>query len=184
MKWGFNIDRQGEPTKNGMWYAIEPHWISGSALYHEFHLSMNITGEPGEKRIFSHTFINRGTYALSDGVWDFRCNRFHVKYWNDNDIFVVSSPTGGGSMKMQISSPNNTAIFYAETNGSNNILYWSSPGASARWEFLNSIGEINFNSVVLRTTLPTYASDAAAGGGGLTAGALYKTSTGEVRVKL
>lgn len=32
--------------------------------------------------------------------------------------------------------------------------------------------------------LPTYADDAAAGAGGLAAGRLYKTATGEIRIKL
>lgn len=35
-----------------------------------------------------------------------------------------------------------------------------------------------------RFTLPTYPDDAAAGAGGLTAGALYKTAAGELRIKL
>jgi hypothetical protein len=34
------------------------------------------------------------------------------------------------------------------------------------------------------SSLPVYANDAAAGSGGLTGGELYRTTTGEVRVKL
>lgn len=43
--------------------------------------------------------------------------------------------------------------------------------------------EVNTNGLKLNT-LPTYADDASAGAGGLTAGQLYKTATGELRVKL
>jgi len=43
--------------------------------------------------------------------------------------------------------------------------------------------EVNTNGLKLNT-LPTYADDAAAGVAGLAAGQLYKTATGEVRVKL
>ena len=43
--------------------------------------------------------------------------------------------------------------------------------------------EVNTNGLKLNT-LPTYADDASAGSGGLTAGQLYKTATGELRVKL
>ncbi|WP_019517147.1 hypothetical protein [Sphingomonas sp. Mn802worker] len=40
------------------------------------------------------------------------------------------------------------------------------------------------NGVVTMPSLPTYATDSAAGTGGLVAGDVYKTSTGELRIKL
>ena len=40
------------------------------------------------------------------------------------------------------------------------------------------------NSENIMVLLPTYADDAAAGSGGLITGQLYKTATGEVRIKL
>ena len=38
--------------------------------------------------------------------------------------------------------------------------------------------------IVIGRTLPTYADEATALGGGLSSGKMYKTATGEVRVKL
>ncbi len=182
MKWGFNIDRIKEPTKNGMWYAIEPHWITGGELLQEFHLSMNNVGDPGEKRLFSHTFQNDGLYADSIGVWDFRTNRFHVKYWDDNDFFVVSTPKGGGAVKMTLASTNGTGSFTFETNGAAPVLSIGGNTGST-WNFISSqIEVINFNSTALYVTLPTFANDAAAFS--LAPGRIYKTSTGELRIKL
>ncbi|MCK4500461.1 hypothetical protein KAU11_08180 [Candidatus Babeliales bacterium] len=43
---------------------------------------------------------------------------------------------------------------------------------------------VDGNGLLFTTGLPTYADDAAAGTGGLTTGYVYKTATGEVRIKL
>lgn len=48
---------------------------------------------------------------------------------------------------------------------------------------LDTTDSPTFVTLIL-SALPTYADEAAAGVGGLSAGALYKTATGEVRVKL
>ena len=47
-----------------------------------------------------------------------------------------------------------------------------------------SLGDASHRYNGVFAILPTYADDTAAGAGGLTNGAFYKTSTGEVRVKL
>lgn len=45
-------------------------------------------------------------------------------------------------------------------------------------------GAFSTSSTVTMANIPTYADDAAAGGGGLTTGRLYKTSVGDLRIKL
>ena len=56
------------------------------------------------------------------------------------------------------------------------------------YEGLNGAGTTTFsvdgNGLLLIAGTPTYADDAAAGVGGLTAGYVYKTTTGELRIKL
>lgn len=58
--------------------------------------------------------------------------------------------------------------------------------ASVSTIFLMDTGiEIENNDGVIKiTSLPVYADDTAAGVGGLTAGRIYRTSTGELRIKL
>lgn len=43
---------------------------------------------------------------------------------------------------------------------------------------------VTFDAIGTKLSLPTYADDTAAGAGGLTTGYLYKTATGEIRVKV
>ena len=43
---------------------------------------------------------------------------------------------------------------------------------------------VTFDAIGTKLSLPTYADDIAAGNGGLTTGYLYKTATGEIRVKV
>lgn len=43
---------------------------------------------------------------------------------------------------------------------------------------------VTFDAIGTKLSLPTYADDTAAGAGGLTTGYLYKTATGEIRVKI
>jgi hypothetical protein len=66
---------------------------------------------------------------------------------------------------------------------STDVMHWS--------DFLEALNEIKGNNVtnytenpVAFTSLPEYADDAAATLGGLSEGTLYRTSGGEVRVKL
>lgn len=64
--------------------------------------------------------------------------------------------------------------FFIDVDSSNNLRIRRSNGAGI---VLTETGNIILNSI------PTYADDAAAGTGGLTEGMVYKTSTGEMRIK-
>jgi len=78
----------------------------------------------------------------------------------------------GGELRIKDASGNTD--FYIDCDSSNNLRIRLSNGTGI---YLTSGGNVVMNS------LPTYADDAAAGTGGLTANMVYKTSTGELRIK-
>lgn len=74
----------------------------------------------------------------------------------------------------------NTDLFRINTSSSEIIIGSTDNGAYPFQVNGNSFFSGNLNAA----SLPTYADDAAAGVGGLVAGDIYKTATGELRVKL
>lgn len=94
---------------------------------------------------------------------------------------ALTSPTGVGveieynSSEGYVTSYNRSSSSWVNLNIRGAILKFLSGGTQRM--------EVNTNGLKLNT-LPTYADDATAGAGGLTSGQLYKTATGEVRVKL
>ena len=75
------------------------------------------------------------------------------------------------------------AWFDKARNSGSDVMRWS--------DFLDAMSELKHSDTTAYTThpvkfssLPVYDTEAAAVTGGLTGGQLYRTSTGEVRVKL
>jgi hypothetical protein len=68
-----------------------------------------------------------------------------------------------------------------QANGVNNTLFFVSAASGARLDWGNNWLEMYFNGTKINMTLPTYADNTAAAS--LPSGQLYKTSTGEVRIK-
>jgi hypothetical protein len=84
------------------------------------------------------------------------------------DFILLTSSSGGSSIGARI-----------RHDGSNDILSISNdPGTSTQHLLIRGNGVMNY------ALCPTYADDTAAGSGGLVAGDIYKTSTGELRIKL
>lgn len=87
--------------------------------------------------------------------------------------FLQMSATGG--------------LDFFTTNATNGDINFSSAGSTKM--IVKTSGDIGIGTNITTSRLqvvglPTYATDAAAGAGGLTAGAFYQTATGELRVKL
>ena len=113
--------------------------------------------------------------AMGDGLFSVRGDNllriFDVKS-NGNVGINTETPTE----KLHVAG---TSIFtdtltYQNGTQADGYVLTSDADGNATWEDINT----------KIFTLPTYADDAAAGAGGLITGRLYKTATGEVRIKL
>jgi hypothetical protein len=108
----------------------------------------------------------------------------HV-YAASGAAFSVSSPNGQIYL-----SPTSGTNYFESGNGSftaSQLLYFTGyNGLTGTFGFNGSVGIATMSptSPLQVVGLTTYASDAAAGTGGLTAGAFYKDSSGGVHVKL
>lgn len=93
-----------------------------------------------------------------------------------------------GSMSIGMSgAPSNDLLVFDRTNSKTAAQYIGGVGETDSWTFLtNSTGRLTIkpNGVINLSSAPTYADDAAAGAGGLVVGDIYKTSTGDLKIKL
>lgn len=185
-KWGFNIDRVRQPTKNGAWYAIEPNWIpdpeTPGTTYMEYHLSQNIVGEPGEVRLFSHTFVNRGNYSNSQGIWDFRCTTFNIRDFQNNEMFALAKNGSNGAKFNFIGPGTCTAIMEVGGTTGNSVLFYTAGTGGVLDLLSNKWSRWYFRNTKVNMALTTYASNAAAISGGLSAGDFYTDGSGNVKI--
>lgn len=94
-KWGFNIDGV-TAGQSGLFYTLEPDWVSGGLPYREAHLTYTYPSG-SQIRLFSSTVQQRGTLRLTTNQWDFRATTFAVKDLEDNDYFVIQKANGSGT---------------------------------------------------------------------------------------
>lgn len=92
--------------------------------------------------------------------------RYQVEYTGADHIFYAGTSASTSNELMRIKGTGNVGI-----------------GATSPSEKLEVNGTIKATDINF-TGLPTYADEAAATTGGLSTGDLYKTSTGEIRIKL
>lgn len=87
VKFGSNLS--GYKNRAKIYDAWESNWYSGGANFLERHYETQLAN--GETcRLFSSTFINRGTLATSDNTWDFRFTNFNFKSLTNADIASIS----------------------------------------------------------------------------------------------
>ena len=127
---------------------------------------------------------------LQAGNSDIPANSFAVRQNNGADtsqttFSIEVSPNDGVSRLISSATSGAKLAFYTQGNevmridSSANVgIGTSSPGEKLEVNGTIKATDINF------TGLSTFADDSAAGTGGLTAGDVYKTSTGELRIKL
>ena len=100
---------------------------------------------------------------------------------------LLTNKTGGGSASISFVSTTapatnegNYSVFTGSANGKFNILNED----TSNGVLLDNTGTLTIDGILNLVNLGTYADDSAAGTGGLVAGDVYKTTTGELRIKL
>lgn len=100
---------------------------------------------------------------------------------------LLTNKTGGGSASISFVSTTapstnegNYSVFTGSANGKFNIINEDTSNGVV----LDNTGTLTIDGILNLVNLGTYADDTAAGSGGLVAGDVYKTSTGELRIKL
>lgn len=100
---------------------------------------------------------------------------------------LLTNKTGGGtaSITLQSTTPPSTneghySVFIGGANGKLNFTNETTSNGMV----LNNTGTLTLDGILNLVNLGTYADDTAAGVGGLGAGDVYKTATGELRIKL
>ena len=100
---------------------------------------------------------------------------------------LLTNKTGGGgvSITLQSTTPPSTneghySVFVGGANGRLNFINETTSNGVV----LDNTGTLTIDGILNLVNLGTYADDTAAGVGGLSAGDVYKTATGELRIKL
>ena len=100
---------------------------------------------------------------------------------------LLTNKTGGGtaSITLQSTTPPSTneghySVFIGGANGKLNFTNETTSNGMV----LDNTGTLTIDGILTLVNLGTYADDTAAGVGGLGAGDVYKTATGELRIKL
>ena len=108
--------------------------------------------------------------------WTFAAN---TAFKHSIESTGYASEASGNSLAIKVASGSGTQATVMHLNGAGNVgIGTTTPGEKLEVNGTIKATDINF------TGLATYADDTAAGTGGLVAGDVYKTSTGELRIKL
>jgi hypothetical protein len=180
-KLGHNPDRFWEPTKNGLWDAWEPHWISGDLLYLERHVSIDAAAFPGEKRLYSILTMLRNSWPATDIVQNFRGTTYNLMDPTDNTIFTIGKQ-GGAAIKTQIISPSIAALTLevGGTLGNGVAFYMFDNGGTFDW-LANKWQRIYFRNAKLNVDTPVFADNASAlAAPGMQVGDLYEKPDGGI----
>lgn len=81
-----------KPTRPKIYDSWESNWFSGGANYLERHYEIQLPNST-TSRLFSSTFINRGTFALSDNTWDFRGTTINFKSLTEVEMVSMTPNT-------------------------------------------------------------------------------------------
>jgi len=126
------------------------------------------------------------TNASAPGAFSISVNSSLGKFIMDSEgrSCLANASDGGYTW------PRAERFFVGEASNSIHVLHLHHEGTPTTGRALKITKADDTETAFIRAngsaklTLPTYADDAAAGTGGLTAGELYKTATGELRIKL
>jgi hypothetical protein len=107
-------------------------------------------------------------FNTSDGTTFARRATVH----RNGDFYI-----GNGLPTVEPEATSSKLLIRGDGTGTGNALLIEDSGGTDRLI-------VKDNGIINASSLPTYADDTAAGSGGLVAGDLYRTSTGELRIKL
>lgn len=102
----------------------------------------------------------------------------------DDFKLLLNQQSGGMSILVDSASSGSSAIYLGTDQRINGGIIEYVKGNDVFRFQRHGMVVCTFDAIGVKLPLPTYADDTAAGAGGLTAGYLYKTSTGEVRIKV
>lgn len=116
MKWGWNINLSVDPTVSGIHYSLEPNFRPGGARLKEAHLEVTLPSLE-VSRLYSATFIEQATMALSSNLWYFSATSvelrrldtssyyasFGVNLATDDVTIDFVAPNGASGMRMSLS---------------------------------------------------------------------------------
>lgn len=90
VKWGWNIGREHNSARSGIWYSMEPNYRPGGAQWKECHLEISLPNGD-DCRLFSNTFQEGATMAASSATWDFRSTTFSFTNLTDTESWFSIS---------------------------------------------------------------------------------------------
>ena len=102
----------------------------------------------------------------------------------DDFKLLLNQQSGGMSILVDSASSGSAAIYLGTDQRINGGIIEYLKGNDVLRFQRHGLVVASFDAIGTKLPLPTYADDTAAGAGGLTTGYLYKTSTGEVRIKV
>lgn len=158
-------------------------WIDTDIYEAELYMDTN-TGQTYTRSGATIITAGKGSenFANADLVLD--DTRLHDL--NGNAILIADNPSASTTEYFTLGY-GSAEIGYGASGSANNVSVQSTAidmSIAGAPMVVISANSIELIDLVYLTNLPTYASDALAGAGGLAANGVYKTATGELRIKL
>lgn len=158
-------------------------WIATDIYEGELYMDTN-TGQTYTRS--GSTIITAGKGAENFANADLTLTGTRLHDLDGNALLIADNPSAFSTEYFTLGG-GVAEIGYGTSGSSNSVKIQSTAidtyigGVSKTVVTSNSIQLLD---LVYMTALPTYANDAAAGAGGLAQNAIYKTATGELRIKL
>lgn len=158
-------------------------WIATDIYEGELYMDTN-TGQTYTRSGSTIITAGKGAENFANSNLTFTGTRLHDL--DGNALLIADNPSASTTEYFTLGG-GVAEIGYGASGSSNSVKVEStsvyiSIGGVAQFNITSS--EIQLLDLVYMTALPTYANDAAAGAGGLATNAIYKTATGELRIKL
>lgn len=160
--WGGNVDAGGNDLTN-----------TGSVLLNAGKKIGIGTTTPGEDLAIAGSGNHQVSIVGSTG------NKAFFGQFGDNFGLAVNRRISDGLFTDATKAHGEVVITTATTGSTVSFSTTTTPGVPATTRFM-----VRANGLINVANAPTYASDAAAGTGGLVAGDIYKDSTGNLHIKL
>lgn len=163
---GFNPYGWIDPTQSGIYYSLEPDYRPSGARYKEAHLEVSLP-DGTQSRLYSSTFVEGKSLALSSNQWDFRASQMYISPLIGNPYLAI----GMSGVGFYSPDGSNGWRFAAASNAGETYLLPSVGGAQ-------TLRLLNWANVDVRSTVNA-AAYAVAGTAGLSITKMVKGSDGK-----